>query len=238
MRNLLAVAIALPLFACTVGNDTEPPNNDDGDEHMDENPMPDPGDTLGGVTGTIQADTTWSGATRLKGEVIIPAGVTVTVAAGATLNFANSSTMKVAGTLKVDGTSASKVTVQPEAGATYWGPISVSGTVDLKYGNFTGGAIYTTAATANLVIVDTKMFRAGGDYIIMNGGSINMTYSQIGAGPGETDSTHCNLHINSASTITVTNSNINNAPYGIMFYGGVNANFQTNNWYGASTKDV
>ncbi|HLL21718.1 MAG TPA: hypothetical protein VK427_06290, partial [Kofleriaceae bacterium] len=54
----------------------------------------------------------------------------------------------------------------------------------------------------------------------------------------ETDSTHCNLHINAASSITVTNSNINGAPYGLMFYGGVNANFQTNNWYGASDTDV
>lgn len=237
MRNLLAVALCF-VASCTVGEGTDPPNNDDGDEHMDPNPMPDPNDTLGGITGTIAADATWSGTQRLKGATTIPAGVTVTVAAGTTLNFANSATLKVDGTLKVEGTSASKVTVQPEAGATYWGPISVAGTVDLKYGNFVGGAIYTTAGTANLIITDTKMYRAGGDYIIMNGGSINMTYSQIGAGPGETDSTHCNLHINSATSITVTNSNINNAPYGLMFYGGVNANFQSNNWYGASTKDV
>ena len=238
MRNILAVALAIPLFACTVGSETDPPSNDDGDEHMDENPMPNPGDTLGGVSGTIQADTTWSGTTRIKAETIIPTGVTVTVPAGATLNFANSATIKVQGTLKIEGTSAAKVNVQSEPGATYWGPISVAGTVDIKYGSFTGGAIYTTAASANLIITDTKMFRAGGDYIIMNGGSINMTYSQIGAGPGETDSTHCNLHINSASSIVITNSNINNAPYGLMFYGGVNANFQTNNWYGAATKDV
>ena len=236
MRTIVAVAIALPLFACTVGDETVGPA-DDGDEHMDDMPEPEP-DNLGGVTGTIMSDTTWSATTRLKGTTTIPAGVTVTVAAGTTLNFANSANIVVEGTLRVEGTSAAKVIMQSEPGASYWGPLSVSGALDIKYGDFTGGAISTQGAAASLVITDTKMYRAGGDYIIMNGGSINMTYSQIGAGAGETDSTHCNLHINSASSITVTNSNINNAPYGLMFYGGINANFTRNNWYGANTKDV
>jgi hypothetical protein len=236
MRNILAVAIALPLFACTVGDETGGPI-DDGDEHMDD-PADPPPDNLGGVSGTIMSDTSWSGTTRIKATTTIPPGVTVTVPAGATLNFANSANIVVQGTLRVEGTSAAKVIMQSEPGASYWGPISVSGSLDVNYGDFTGGSINTQGTAASLVITDTKMYRAGGDYIIMNGGSINMTYSQVGAGAGQTDSTHCNLHINSATSITVTNSNINNAPYGLMFYGGINANFTRNNWYGANTKDV
>ena len=61
-----------------------------------------------------------------------------------------------------------------------------------------------------------------------------MSYSQIGVGPGETDTTHCNLHFGGTmpNTIKVTRSDINGAPYGLMFYAGTNANFTNNNWYG------
>ncbi|MBA3503223.1 MAG: hypothetical protein H0T65_22880 [Deltaproteobacteria bacterium] len=238
MRKILAIAFTASLFtACTVGDD--PVNNDDGDEHPDDmNPDPNPNPTGEGLSGTLASDMTLSGAVRVKGATTIPAGVTITVAAGSTIDFVNGSNFIVQGTLKMEGTSAGKIIARAEAGSAAWNGFAVTGTLDVKYGDFIGGAIVTTGAAANLIITDTKMYKAGGDYIIMGGGTLNMTYSQIGAGPGETDSTHCNLHINAASSITVTNNNINNAPYGLMFYGGVNANFQTNNWYGANTKDV
>ncbi len=237
MRKILAVAFALPLFAaCTVGDD---PTTDNGDEHPDPMMPTDPpvGD---GISGTISADTTWSGTTRIKATTTIGAGVTVTVAAGTTLNFASGANIIIAdgATLKVDGTSAAKVIFQAEAGAAYWSGISVNGNLNLTYADLTGGSITTQSATAALTIVDTKMYKASGDYVIMNGGSINMTYSQIGAAAGQTDTTHCNFHINAASSILVNNSNINGSPYGLMFYGGVNANFKSNNWYGATDKDV
>ena len=240
MRKIPAVAAALVLFAaaCTVGD--EPVDGDDGDEHDDDmtNPGPDPNPTGEGLSGTIGSNMTLSGPVRIKGATTIPTGVVVTVAAGATLDFVNGANFVVQGTMNIEGTAASKVIARAEAGSTNWNGFQVTGTLDIRYGDFTGGRIYTSGPTASLIITDTKMYKAGGDYIIMDGGTINMTYSQIGAGPGETDETHCNLHINAASAITITNSNINNAPYGLMFYGGVNANFQTNNWYGANTKDV
>lgn len=238
MRKILAIAFAASLFAgCTVGDD--PVNNDDGDEHPDDmNPDPNPNPTGEGLSGTIASNMALSGAVRVKGATTIPAGVIVTVAAGSTLDFVNGSNFVVQGTLKMEGTSAAKIIARAEAGSTGWNGFQVTGTLDVAYGDFTGGRIYTSGTAASIIITDSKMYQAGGDYIIMDGGTLNMTYSQLGANPGETDSTHCNLHINSASAITVTNSNINNAPYGLMFYGGVNANFQTNNWYGANTKDV
>jgi hypothetical protein len=238
MRKILAVAFALPLFAaCTVGDDPADPN--DGDEHPNDNdPNPDPNPTGPGISGTIMSDMTFSGPTRIKGETTIPTGVTVTVTAGSTLDFVSGARFIVAGTLKIEGTAAAKVIARAEAGSTGWNGISVTGTLDVKYGDFTGGRFVTSGAGSSLLIADTKMFQAAGDYIIMDGGSINMTYSQLGAAPGETDTTHCNLHINSATSITINNNNINNAPYGIMFYGGVGANLQTNNWYGANDKDV
>lgn len=237
MRKILAVAFAIPLFtACTVGEDPADPN--DGDEHPDDmNPDPNPNPTGEGLSGTIGSDMALSGMVRVKGTTTIPAGVTVTVAAGTTIDFVNGANFVVEGTLRMEGTSAGKIIARAEAGSTGWNGFQVSGTLDVKYGDFTGGRIYTSG-NANLVITDSKMYQAAGDYIIMNGGAINMTYSQIGAGAGETDTTHCNLHINAASSITITNNNINGAPYGVMFYGGVGANFQSNNWYGSTDKDV
>jgi hypothetical protein len=187
MRKILAVAFACSVFTgCTVGDD---PVADDGDEHPDDmNPDPNPNPTGEGLSGTIASNMTLSGAVRVKGATTIPAGVIVTVAAGSTIDFVNGSNFIVQGTLKMEGTSAGKIIARAEAGSTGWNGFAVTGTLDVTYGDFIGGRIYTTGAAANLIITDTKMYQAGGDYIITDGGTINMTYSQVGAGPGETDS--------------------------------------------------
>ena len=76
-----------------------------------------------------------------------------------------------------------------------------------------------------------RSYGASGDWLIMNGGSVTMTYSQIGAQAGTMDSTHCNIHTGgNANTINITKSNIVGVPYGLMFYGGTMANFKDNNW--------
>lgn len=237
MRNLLVLALALPLVACTVGEEGDPAGT--GDEHG--NGTGSGSDTGGegtgeGIAGNIAADATWSGTVRIKGATTIAEGVTVTVPAGTTINFANTAGIQVLGTLRIEGTAASKVNIQAEAGAQYYSGLQVTGTVDMAYAVIKGGAISMNTGSS-VTITDSKMWGAGGDYIIMNGGALNMTYSQVGADPGVTDTTHCNLHFN-AGNISVTRSNINGAPYGLMFYGGVNADFQNNNWYGNTTKDV
>jgi len=60
--------------------------------------------------------------------------------------------------------------------------------------------------------------------------------------PGS-DTTHCNMHFNAGSTIKVSHTNITNTPatnpsaptFGIMFYGGQNADFTYDNWVSNST---
>ena len=147
--------------------------------------------------------------------------------------------LRIEGALLASGVSGGTIIGKAEAGATYWGPIEVNnGFARLTYVNFTGGGISTNGALATVEIVDSKMWKAGGDYIVMNGGSLNMQYSQLGPDAGETDTTHCQLHINSSTTISVFRNNIAGAPYGVMFYGGVGSSFQLNNWYGNTTKDV
>lgn len=223
MSKLWPIAFVLAA-GCDIGFDP-----DEGDEHMDPPKPP--------ITGTISADTTITGMRTFEGTTVIAPNVTVTVEAGAQLIFANDAGIDIKGALLVNGTSASKVVMKHADGATRWGPLEVEGTLHLNYGDLTGGAVETSGAPAVVEIYDTRMYKASGDYVVMNGGSLTMQYSQLGPNEGETDSTHCNLHINSATKIDVLRSNISGAPYGIMFYGGVNANFQLNNWF-TNGKDV
>jgi hypothetical protein len=59
-----------------------------------------------------------------------------------------------------------------------------------------------------------------------------MSYSRIGVEAGETDTTHCDMHFGGGgNTIKVTHSNISSSDYGLMFYGGMAADFTYNNWF-------
>lgn len=227
MRKVLLLALLLP--ACVVGSDGQSPGDDDGD------PDPDPGPGPTGISGNITSDTTWEGAVRFSGATTIDPGVTVTVAEGAVLSFGAASNVSIKGTLLVNGTQASPVTLQPDPDAAqpsnFWGGFNVSGTLTMTYGVQRGGPIVTVAG-GTATITDTRMFGATGDFLVMNGGTVNVTYSQIGtAEVGITDTTHCNMHFGgNGNMITVTNSNIVGTPFGLMFYGGQLANFQNNNW--------
>ena len=223
MRTFCAIVI---LSGCNIGDEPRK-----GDEHADAAPVP--------VTGTISQDTIWRGAMSFTGVTVISPSVTVTIEPSTTLTFAQGAGIRVEGALVAAGVSGGTIIGKPDAGATGWGPIEINdgGLARLTYVNFTGGSITTNGPAANLEISDSKLWRAGGDYIVMNGGSINMQYSQLGPDPGETDTTHCNLHINSSTTVSVFRNNIAGAPFGIMFYGGVGSSFQLNNWYG-NMKDV
>jgi hypothetical protein len=77
------------------------------------------------------------------------------------------------------------------------------------------------------------MSRDSHDLVTASQGAIDIEYSWIGVEPPMQDTTHCDLHLNTSS-IKVTHSNISTAAYGMMFYGGVNADFTHNNWFANS----
>ena len=225
MSKLWTISFSLVIAAgCDIGFDP-----DEGDEHKDPPKPP--------ITGTIDSDMTITGMRKFEGRTVISPGVTVTVEPGALLEFADSAGIEIKGALYVNGTASSKITMKLATGGTYWGPLEVYGGLHLTYADLTGGAIETNGVYANVEIRDTRMFKAAGDYIIMNGGTVSMQYSQLGPNTGETDSTHCNIHVNSAAKVDFLRNNIAGAPFGLMFYGGVGSNFQLNNWYG-NGKDV
>jgi hypothetical protein len=223
MKKLLLLGLVLP--ACVVGSEggQTPPGEDPPDD-------PPPGS---GISGNITSDQTWTGTTQIAGGTIIDPGVTVTVEPGTTLNFAAAANLQVQGTLNVLGAKGSEVIIQPDptlAQPAFFGGLNISGTVSMTYVVQHGGSIVTTAG-GSFTATDTKMFGASGDFLIMNGGTVNVSYSQIGADVGSPDTTHCNMHFGGqGNQISVTKSKIIGTPYGLMFYGGTGAIFTENNW--------
>jgi len=240
MRKLLSIALCLPLAACIIGEDTG--GGSAGDDQP--GPGPGPGPSDGSITGLIDQDTTWSGTVLIgydRSTTQIEPGVTVTVAPGTVLRFKESSGLVVKGTLRIQGTSAQKVRLEPVADNAYrifLESAPTAGKLEMTYAVMTRGNIQTSAGSTT-TITDSKMYRAGGDLLVMNGGSVTMSYSQIGPAPGEVEATHCNIHTGGdGNSINITHSNLNGAPYGLMLYGGQNAIFTDNNWYDNSDADI
>jgi hypothetical protein len=229
--------VAIALVACgkdyAAGADAPSPGLDG------PNTSPDapPGCTNGAqmtAMGHISADTTWEGTINVPATVVIDAGVTVTVMPGTTINFAPYPVnITLNGHLDVQGTSACKVTLQPaHAGDSWAGIIAQTGSVLTMQHTMQVGAGIRTAGT--VTIKDSEMSHTVGDWLVMSGGTVDVEYSSFGLEPGQSDTTHCDMHFNSgfSNVVTITHSNVGTSVYGLMFYGGTNANFTYNNWFG------
>jgi hypothetical protein len=189
------------------------------------------GGTVTDVSGKITTDTTWFDTINVKAATTIAAGVTVTVMPGTTINVSGGVIIRLEGSLDIQGTSASKVTLQALPGG-FWGGFSIpaGGQLTMDYGVQTGGGIHITGGKAT--IADSRMAHVSGDLLTMNGGTVDMQYSAIGFEPGTPDTTHCDMHVQSpGNIIKVTHSNISTSSYGIMFYGGTGADFRYDNWF-------
>lgn len=205
----------------------------------------DPGGTGSGpvteVSGHITASATWAGTVHVVGSVTIDAGVTVTVAAGTMVAVASDAGVgiSVLGVLDIQGTKAARVTFQPATAGQTWSDISVprGGAMTASYLVETGAGI-AISSTGKVTLVDSQMSRAGGDLLTMSGGTLNMTYSAIGLELGQRDTTHCDMHVSGPVTIKASHSNFSTASFGLMFYGGANADFTYTNWFGNSVTDV
>ncbi|MEZ4360991.1 MAG: hypothetical protein R3B48_12480 [Kofleriaceae bacterium] len=220
MKHLLVVALSLPLAACVVEVDDGPGDGSGSGSGSGSN-------AAGEVSGSITENATWTGTVTVKGPTTIESGVVITVAAGSTLAFNGSNSLTIKGTLDVQGTSTAKVNIQPSTGM-YFGGITNSGTLKLNYAVQKGGGIYTQSGSSTF-ITDTQLSAVQGDFLVMSGGDLTMTYSQVGI---PNDSTHCELHFSSAGNVSITHTNIVGADYGFMFYGGANGTYTNNNWFG------
>jgi hypothetical protein len=200
----------------------------------------DPGDGTGpatAVSGHITANARWVDVVHVVGDVTIDAGVTLQVAAGATVDIAAGTSITVLGTLDIQGVRSSKVVFRWATPGDNWYGIAIpGGAMTASYLVQIGGGT-TISGTGKVTLVDTQMSHAGGDFLVMSGGTLNMTYSAIGLEPGQSDSTHCDMHVSGPVAITATHSNFSTSVYGLMFYGGSNADFRSTNWFG-NTIDI
>jgi hypothetical protein len=164
-------------------------------------------------------------------------GITLTIAAGAVVKVKAGMSITVDGIIDAQGTKASPVEIGPEAAGGFWSGVSIPTGGEIRYAfvNQTGGGISTSGGKA--VIVDSTMAKASGDFLVMNGGNVDVSYSMIGLAENATgDTTHCDMHFGgTGDIIKVTHSNIGTTPYGLMFYAGTGAIFTANNWYGNQT---
>jgi hypothetical protein len=121
ISRLIVVFLAVPLAACTVGG-----TGDDGDDGDD-------GVTPGDLDGSITADRTVSGMVSMTNDVIVEPGVTLTIQAGSMLEVATGKTLRVRGTLAIEGAAGSGVTILPATG-NWAGIVAESGsTVSATY---------------------------------------------------------------------------------------------------------
>lgn len=233
MRHLLVLALSLPLTACVVGDAGVDPVGDDDGGGSDT----DPGGGGGGgdEAGHITADQTWDGTVALDAATTIDPGVTVTVTPGTTIQLAANASLTVEGVLDVQGTSAGKINLGPETAGDDHGGIKVpsGGDLRLTYAVVTGGGIFVNG-TGKATILNTTMASPGspssrGDFLVMNGGTLDMQHSEIGLATG--DGSHCNLHFGGAGiTIKIDHSTIRGVPFGLMLYAGTGSVLTNNNW--------
>jgi hypothetical protein len=223
MVRLAALVLALSAFACSVGPDGPGPAD-----------QPDAGaGSALQIAGTLTTSATWSGPVEVTDDTMIASGVTIDVLPGATITIASGATVLVRGVLDVEGTAAAAVTIRPRPDELHGGfYVDGGGAITLRHVALTGGGVHT-GSNGTATIVDTRMAHVTGDLLTMDGGSIDVDHSQIGLDDGQRDSTHCELHFDGAtSQIRITHSNIGTGAYGVMFYGGTNAVFTDDNWYG------
>jgi hypothetical protein len=166
-------------------------------------------------------------------QTIIDPGVILTIAAGTTVHFAAGSGLTVQGIVDVQGKKDSVVHLSPStAGDHHAGfAIPAGGELKMTYAVQVGGGI-EVSGNGKVTVTDTAMSQAGGDFLVVGGGTVNVSYSSIGLATGA-DSTHCNMHFDGAGTkISVTHSNISGVPFGLMLYGGTSVDLTYNNWFG------
>jgi hypothetical protein len=232
MNKLLGLTLALPLVACVVGSGTDTADDTGGGGGGGGGGGNGSGGGGGGNLEHVTGTTNWTGTMSVAKETVVDAGATLTIAAGTVVKFAPGTSIDVKGTVLVQGTKASPVQLSPAAtgGHHYGFAISTGGELTMAYGVQVGGGISVNGG--KVTITDTRMSQAEGDFLVVSGGTVNVSYSAIGLEPGGVDTTHCDMHFGgSGATIAVTHSNISTSPYGLMLYGGNNVDLTFNNWF-------
>jgi hypothetical protein len=234
MKRLLVVVLAISAFAACK-------KADDGTTGDDGSGSPDA--TIPTMTTDVNADvtsdTTWTGLVKVHKAIAIAAGVTLTVDPGTVIQMDPTAGFTVLGTVNVNGAKGNVVTIGPGTASRFWGDWNMaSGAVNMTYVESKGGG-FSVSGTAKLMIRDSEFSQHTHDLLVIGGGEVDMQYSWIGVPEGQTDTTHCDIHVEGGNPmVTVSHSNLSTSVYGIMFYTGQGVNLTYDNWFSNSTTNM
>jgi hypothetical protein len=184
--RLLVLLLAFPVAACTVGGADGP-----GDDVVD------PPTT---ISGSITSDTTVMGAVGLTGDATVEAGVTLTLAPGTVLEATVGKSLRVKGTLIVNGAAGQEVMMMPGAGQGAWAGIvaETGSTVNLQYVVGTTVANFLYSHTGSVVTIDHVTMAETTKALVVEG-TVTVTNSRF-------DDIKMNAGVNILSTGTLTAS--------------------------------
>src|SRR5436190_19731299 len=117
------------------------------------------------VGGTLTSNTSWSGSIVVHANVIVPAGIKLTVEAGAVVHLTNgvSITAQADGTIEIAGRAAEPVSLLPVNASANWGSISASGansSITIRHAELARGAI-NLGSQATALIEDSYVHDIG-----------------------------------------------------------------------------
>jgi hypothetical protein len=226
---VIAVVAALAFGGCQKSDDLAT-GDDDGSG------MQQPDATLPTMTTDVNADvtsdTTWTGLVKVHKAITIAAAATLTIDPGTVIQMDPTAAFTVLGTVNVNGVKGNVVTIGPGTASRYWGNWNMaSGAVNMTYVESKGGG-FEISGTGKLMVRDSEFSQHSHDLLVLSGGEVDMQYSWIGVPEGQTDTTHCDIHIEGGNPmVTVSHTNLSTSAYGIMFYTGQTVNLTYNNWF-------
>jgi hypothetical protein len=234
MKRLVLLGLAVSaLVGCKKADTSTEGGNNNGADGGGVDPVADAfiAQTTTDVSSDVTTDTTWSGLVKVHASIVVAAGVTLTIAPSTVIQFDQNLGVTVNGTVLAKGVKGGTIGMQPAPGFQFWNTwqVPTGGTLNFSYVTSKGGGISVSGGTA--IATDSEFSNVTHDLLVVSAGTIDFAYSWIGVPTGQTDTTHCDMHFTGSPTIKVTHSNLSTAVYGVMFYGGQNADFTYNNWF-------
>jgi hypothetical protein len=186
------------------------------------------------VAGHVTGSATWQGDIAITAATTIDQGVTVSVMPGATIAVGQGLGITVLGTLDLEGSSGSMITI---AGDVPWAGVTVgggSGAYTTHYTQQSNGGVHVVSSGATATVMDSELSHGNGDLVTVEGGTLDVEYSSLGLAAGMTDTTYDDIRVDAAKMIVVIHTNVSTATIGVGLYAG-SSDFTYDNWFSNQT---
>lgn len=207
----------------------------------------------------IAGDTTWAAVNspfRTTCEVTVPAGATLTIEPGVTVQLGSGHSVKVAGRLVAVGSSDEPIVFEPATAGQNWGGLQLqagSGPSEIAFGRFTGGgarrAEMLGIATNEALVRDSEFGENGGVALEVKAASPTIRDNRFVKAVNSGANPPAALRLLGASEPVITNNYFqSNSQYGISMELNAAPRFLGNRFlynafdgvlvYGTATRDV